>query len=472
MSSTKRSTRLGWAILLVAAVVLSQVYAGTLFMVVSCLILLSSAFLTEKCFDLFDFRRLTIGTFWYLSYLVMIFFPAFFVYANQPGPYRSRYLFCVESVLVTVPIGWWIASDHFNFRKEETERYFARPIENVDSRPRLYRRLRVFLLVLLILTGLYLREAGTVPLFYLFRHPGDYMQLVLLREDSFKLLQSPLKYLYGVARGVGYPLLILVYLGALLQYGKKKWGALFAVSLVMGVFFAALSLAKAPVAVIFLTLAIFWYLYKGGTISRKVVVASLVLVFLFPLGVVLGISPTGATLSMAVVGTGNRVFYDPADEIYYYFEVFPSHVPYLNGRSIGKLSSLLGEPYFDTPNYVGLYQNPHGVESTNANAGFIADLNADFGMWGVVVGGLLAGAIMQSIQIYIFRRRKTVVSLSMFAFLIVAFWYLHLVSLPVVLASNGAILVLVIGWLLERSPLDDQSITVMLHAAGEASKKP
>lgn len=472
VSSTKRSARFGWPLLLVGAAIVSQICAGTLFTIVTCSILLSSAFLTGKCFNLFDLRRVTIGTFWYLSYLVMIFFPAFFVYANQLGPYRSRYLFGVESVLVTVPIGWWIASDFFGFQKENVERYFARPIDSLDSSLRLYRRLRVFLLALLILTGLYLHEVGTIPLFYLFRHPGEYMQLVLLREDSFKLLESPLKYLYALARGVGYPLLILVSLGALLQYGKKKWRALFAISLVMGVFFAALSLAKAPVAVIFLMLAVFFYLYKGGTVSRKVVVAFLALIFLFPLGVVLGISPKGATVSMAVAGTSYRLLYDPADEIYYYFEVFPSHVQYLNGRAIGKVASLLGEPYFDTPNYVGLYQSPHGLESTNANAGFIADLNADFGMWGVVLGGVLAGIIMQSIQIYIFRRRKTVVNLAVFAFLVVTFWYLHSVSLPVVLASNGAILVLVIGWLLERSPLDDQLTAVMLRTAGQVPRKP
>jgi hypothetical protein len=180
--------------------------------------------------------------------------------------------------------------------------------------------------------------------------------------------------------------------------------------------------------------------------------AFLVLILLFPVAVILAISSEGTTLSMALAGTGARLLYQPAVGVYYYFEIFPSHMPYLNGRSIGKLSWLLGVPYFDTANYVGLYETPDAMDSINANAAFIADLNADFGMWGVLLGGVLAGFTMESIQIYVFRRRKTVVSLAVSAFLMVAFWNLNSTSLPVVLASNGALLALVLGWALERSP--------------------
>jgi hypothetical protein len=165
--------------------------------------------------------------------------------------------------------------------------------------------------------------------------------------------------------------------------------------------------------------------------------------------VILGVSSEGTTVAMALNAIGVRMFYGPSEEIYYYFEVFPSHVPYLYGRSIGKLSLLLGVPYFDTPNYVGLYESPDELESTNANAGFIADLNADFGMGGVIFGGVLAGFIMQAIQIYIIRRRKTVISLAVFSFLTLTFWYLNSASLAVVLASNGALLALILGRLLE-----------------------
>jgi oligosaccharide repeat unit polymerase len=450
---TRRFVVAGWLVTLFATAIVSQVCAGTAFALFSCVVVLISWALTRRSFDVFDLRRVTIGAFWYLTYLSMVFFPAFFVYTDQEGPYRSAFLFAVESVLITVPVGWWIANGYFHFRKRDVERYFAQPIDSLDRCPQVYKRASLLLVILALLTGLYILEAQTIPLFYLLRNPGDYKRLVLLREDSFKLLDSPLKYVYALARGVGFPLLILVSFGAVLRKrNSKKWHTMFVISLVMGIFFASLSLAKAPVAYIFLVLMLYLYLFRGGLLSRKVVAALLVLVFLFPVTVILAISSEDTTLGMALAGMGARLLYQPAAGVYYYFEVFPSHVPYLNGRSIGKLSWLLGESYFDTPNYVGLYETPGATESVSANAAFIADLNADFGLWGVIVGGILTGFIMESIQIYIFRKRKTPVSLAVYAFLMVTFWNLNSTSLPIVLASNGAVLAVVLGWALERSP--------------------
>ena len=436
-----------------ATAIVSQVCAGTAFAVFSCVVLLISWALTRRCFDVFDLGRVTIGTFWYLTYLAMIFFPAFFVYADQEGPYRSTFLFAVESVLITVPLGWWMANRYFHVHKGDVERYFTQPIDTPDRCPQSYRRVSFLLVILAILTGLYIAEVPTIPLFYLLQNPGDYKQLVLLREDSFKLLDSPLRYLYALARGVGFPLLILVSFGAVLRKrDAKKWHIVFLVSLIMGLFFASLSLAKAPVANILLVLTVLLYLFRGGALSRRMVATLLILILLFPITVILAISSEDTTLAMALTGTGTRLLYQPAAGVYYYFEIFPSHMPYLKGRSIGKLSWLTGDSYFDTPNYVGLYETPGAADSVSANAAFIADLNADFGLWGVILGGILAGFIMEAIQIYVFRRRKTVVSLAVYAFLMVTFWNLNSTSLPIVLASNGAVLAVALGWALERSP--------------------
>jgi len=437
--------------MLIAVATIAQVCAGTLWAALSIVVVLLSWNLVGKSCDLFDLKRVTIGAFWYLTYLAMIFFPAFFVYSDQPGPYRAKFLFSVESVLITVPAGWWIAARYFHFRKSELQGYFARPIDCLDYRPQIFRRVTIVLTVLVFLSVLYMREAGTVPLFYLLRNPGEYGQLVLLREDSFKLLDSPLKYAYALARSVVYPLIILVCFGAVLGKSRRKgWRIALCISLLAGILFAALSLAKAPVAYIVLALGLFLYLFRGGQVSRKWIATLLVLVLLFPITVILAISSQDVTLATALTGTGARLFYLPALGVYYYFEVFPAHVPYLNGRSIGKLSWLLGESYFDTPNFVGLYATPDAIDSVNDNAAFIADLNADFGLWGVILGGIVAGFIMEAIQVYIFRRLKTIVNLAVFTFSIVTFWNLNSVSLPVVLASNGAVLALVLGWALER----------------------
>ena len=95
-----------------------------------------SRWLVRKTTQPFNFKRVTIMGFWYLTYMAMIFLPAFFVFADQEGPYRSRYLFAVHSVLITVPAGWLLAKWFCRFREHENERYFLRSIVGTGHRKR------------------------------------------------------------------------------------------------------------------------------------------------------------------------------------------------------------------------------------------------------------------------------------------------------------------------------------------------
>jgi len=437
---------------------LAQEMADTGIAIVSCLILVLSWALVRRSCYFFHLRRMTITGFWYFSYLAMIFFPAFVVYSDQEGPYRGPYLFAVESVLITVPLGWWLASACSGFRVEEIDLFFEQPVERVTADSRLLGRCWVLLGICFVLTVAYMFDVETIPLFYLLRNPGAFMEAALLREEAFKLLNSPLTYFYYITRGLLYPLIILVALGSYLGSRQRKWLIAFLVAAGGGLFFAALSVAKSPVAVVVLLVGILLYLLKQGRMNRKAIAIILILVLLFPLGVIVyGYAGDSIGLAVVMVGVGRRLFYLPAEIVYYYFEYFPDQVHYLHGRSIDKFAHAIGATPFDTTNAVGVYAYPRGLESVSANGAFIADLNADFGMWGVLMGGILAGVIMQSVQIFLLRRRKTVVTLACFSFLMVAFWFLQSTSLPVVLASDGVILSLLIAWYLERSPRPQRS---------------
>jgi oligosaccharide repeat unit polymerase len=442
--------RLGWPIVLVAAFVTAIFTANLSIALLSCLVLLCSCLLVRESVDLFNMRAITIPSFWYLTYLAMILLPAFFVFADQEGPYRARYLLAVESVLITVPLGWQLANFQFHFRKPEIEKYFLSPVTATDFSGRFYFRFNILIVVAIAFTFIYMKEVETIPLFYLLRNPGEYLQLALLREDSFKLLNSRLFYCYYILRQLLYPFLIVVSLGCYLRGRQKKWLALFIFCTLLGLFYNSLTLAKAPVAFIVLIVGIFIYLYRGGILNRRVATVVLILALAFPFAIVMSVSPENVGAELALQGIGYRLFYLPAEIVYYYFEVFPSHVSFLHGRSINKLAALFGLQYFDTTSYVGHYGYPIGLETVNANGAFIADLNADFGLLGVLLGGLLAGYVMQAMHIHLMRAPKNVVNIACYAFLVVAFWYLHSASLPIVLASNGAFLVFVAKWYLER----------------------
>jgi hypothetical protein len=227
-----------------------------------------------------------------------------------------------------------------------------------------------------------------------------------------------------------------------------------ATALIVGVMYASLTIAKGPVAIIFLMLAFFSYYYKRGRLSRRAIGAFIVIIMLFPVLVAtwayVGTNLDFEQIGGVFTGIGDRLFHIPAEMVYGYFEFFPAQMGHLHGRSIGLLSTVLRMKHVDTPNEVGQFLYPYGVESISANAAFIGDLYADFGMWGVLIGGVLAGFTMQCLHVYVIRQRKTVITLAVYAFLVVTFLTLHSTALPQILASNGVILIFLIAWTFEK----------------------
>jgi hypothetical protein len=446
----------GWLVLLTASFVLCQHCVGTVAAFESTTVVGLSWWLVKGVTQLFNFKRITITGFWYFTYLAMIFFPAFFVFADQEGPYRDRFLFAVHSVLITVPVGWLLAKWFYRQHDRENEGFFSAEIVGTGHRRRSKSVYWLLLVPSLILVVLYFRSVGTIPLFYLFSHPGEYMQIALLREDSFKLLDSPFNYAFSVIRSVIFPLLVMVSFGFYLQTRTRTWRNLFWGTLAVALFYCSLSVAKLPVAAIVAMLGLFVYYYYKGVIGKKALAVMLIFLFLFPLVVIWvaysGIPAlhSGIPAIEAFYAIGDRLFYVPSEVVYYYFEVFPHYHGFLYGRSINKFARLMGWVPIDTANYVGVYAHPGAIESVLANGAFIADLNADFGMPGVLIGGVIAGFVMQWFHVHAIRRRKTVVRIALYSFLTYTFWFLNSSSLPIILASNGAILAFVISWWFDK----------------------
>jgi oligosaccharide repeat unit polymerase len=408
-----------------------------------------SLFFMQRYVDILNIKQPTIPGFFYLIYLVMIFFPSFFIAIDKPAPYRDVYLLAVVSVLFTMPFGIWIANRAFRFHKNEIRAFFSKPIEKGKPSYHLRVVLGIFLLGALALVFLYLSEVRTVPLLAVLKNPGAYYELAQLREKSFKLLDTQLSYPYFWLRTFFFPFLIMLTLGYYLQTRRKGWLLFFLVSLGIGTLYAGFSLAKMPVAAIFLMVVLFIYVYRAGQIGIRFILFAIGLIFAFPLFVILTVQyGMGIGLLDAVSGIFRRLFYVPAHVLYYYFEIFPDQVGYLYGRSIGKLAWLMGWEHFNTANYVYRYLFPSGAESGLSNAAFIGNLNADFGLPGVLIGGLVVGFLMQAIQIFILRRRKTILNLVVYTFLIFAFWLLNQTALPIVLLSNGVILALILPWVI------------------------
>src|SRR5215510_1931892 len=72
---------------------------------VSVLVLGASLLVMHHAVGLFHLRNITIPGFYYIVYVLIILLPGFRVYADMFEPYRSWYLFAIESALITVPLG-------------------------------------------------------------------------------------------------------------------------------------------------------------------------------------------------------------------------------------------------------------------------------------------------------------------------------------------------------------------------------
>jgi oligosaccharide repeat unit polymerase len=442
------ATWLAWAVLLVLVIPLG-LWGLRPIALLSILLILASLIGMQRLVGLFALNRLAIPSLFYLIYISVILLPGFFIFADEITASRGRFLFGIESVLITVPLGIWIANLCFRFRQHETADYFNRPVSHETRSASSVRIYLVFLVIALILVVINLIETPVIPLVFLIRNPGEFLAAALLREDSFKLLDSHLTYAYYVVRGTVFPFLIMLSFGRYVQNKQQIWKRLFWVSLASGVLYASLTIEKSPVAAIFGLLIIFYYLYKGGKLGATVAVAGPIVFLAFPLTIVLLAynGSEGGTFGAALQAIVARIFYGPAQVVYAYFEVFPAVVPFQHGASLLKLAYLLGWKTIDIPNVVGLYMTDGGdLESVSANGCFIGNFYADFGLPGVMIGGVLAGFLMQGVSVYFFRRPKTVVSLAAYAICAWAFGELVIRPLPTTLLSGGVTFALLLYW--------------------------
>jgi hypothetical protein len=394
-----------------------------------------------------DPRRFSIPSFWFLSYVAVIFLPAFWVYGDHRDHIGQAYLRGVTVGLLGVSLGIRIAGSFLGARRNEVERFFATRVD--VSNDGLHSRVAFGILLagMAALSLGYVIEAPVLPLIYLLRHPGAGAELVLLREESFKLLDSPFRYAYDVLRRVCYPF-ATAYAFAMWRGTRTRfWRNVSLALLAVGAVFVGLSGAKAPVAFLLLALMLAYLLVRERPIPVTWLAAGGAVFLSFPLMVLkLSAGATGVSVGLLLEALLRRMFYLPSEILYYYFEIYPQHQPYLHGGTIGRLATLMGKPEFDVSNYVFRYMYPGGLESGSATTAFVGALHADFGLAGIVVGSLLAGVLMECVQVALVRRSKTPLSIATYSFLTFAFFLINLEPLPQALLSGGISIALVLAF--------------------------
>lgn len=407
-----------------------------------------SAFLLQREIKVFNLRRLTIPAVFYLTYLLLIFFPAINIFFEQTGSYRYYFIGAVQLTVVVFAVGVLTINRVAKSNAGETEGFFQREVSAKE--PALLRKgFTALWLLSVLLIIIYLLQLKVFPIYFLITGSASTRELELMREASFKLIDSRLVYPLTWVRGTIFPLLIMIAGGSFLVTRNRRWLKWFLLTLVPALLFTAISLEKAPVASLFLMLFFLFYLIRLGRINLRALLGFIGLTLAFP---VLFFSLTSASIVSRLI---DRLFHVPAYVLYYYFEIFPNTTPFLGGRSINKLALLFGEKPFELTNYVYkyVYTGPGSLDTGQANAAFIGDLWANFGPLGVLMGAFAVGVLLQGLHIFLIRKEKNVLNASVYAFMMYAAWLLSSTSVFTILLSNGLILTLVIRALISREKM-------------------
>lgn len=434
-----------FASLLFGVLALSRAYEATVpdlgLMLVLLAVFFVGALLLEKTNGLSDFRRPSLPAIWFTAYSVLIFLPSLAQFLDRPAPHKYTFILCVASALLTVPFGVAIALAFKPYQSPHGSAFFDRPVQEVVSEGRRRTTYVLLLSLALLLTAGWLFEQSTpIPLVALLRGGTTAGELAWLRDYSFKLLDSPFRYFYHLTRDLLFPFLVMVSIGSYLQTRSKFWLISSALTTVVALVFSTANLARSPAMVLLLLLGFFVYLLQGATLRFRTAISYFGASVVFPIAVVAlreGLHGIDAWHG-ALVTTYERIFVAPSAILYYFFEVVPAQVPYLHGLGMGSLVTLFGLNYFDLGNYIGAYVVGEGGSGyTSATAAFVAGFYTDFGPPGVIVGGILVGIAMQSVQTNLANGRKTVAAVAMYSFSSFTFASLVYLQAPGALILSG-----------------------------------
>src|SRR5260370_21167928 len=189
--------------------------------------------------------------------------PEGYSYLIYPGPHLYTFLLATTGTLLAIPLGVWLTNRFLHFTASDVTKFFERRVAPSADGSRAYECL---LGAALALTALYFYEVKEWPLVAMFKNPGNFAYLALLREESFSGLDSHFVYAYSVLREALYPFLIALAFANYLVAKKRKWLLLFLLFLSSGMMFASVSIARGPVATIRLVVTACWYLCRSGQV--------------------------------------------------------------------------------------------------------------------------------------------------------------------------------------------------------------
>jgi oligosaccharide repeat unit polymerase len=329
------------------------------------------------------------------TFTVFIAIPSVYVCTIRQHANIDAYFYSILSFYYLYPLGLYTAGKIWRINNSKVIQIFHSPILKSKYDYIFADYLYLIIPVLVGILGLYLIRVDQIPLVELFKHPGDYARLSVLRDKAYLVahISSIEKYLIAWQRAVFIPTSIIASIFLYRLYKQKKYLIMFVCFLVFGVIFNSLTLEKSPVAAIFLALVAFVYLQKKKINFRFLIIAILATLAIPILIMAIKFYREEGLLELLFISISNRIFLVPAKALYVHYVMFPSLHDFLWGRSTNLIAWMHPEGGFPLANYVARFwwKDPHATGTLNAT--YLAFFWADFGWLGVIVSSFMVGFV-------------------------------------------------------------------------------
>ena len=305
------------------------------------------------------------------------------------------------------------------------------------------------LLVAILFCLLYVWEVGGIKRlpFMILLSGGSYLDIITSREESFKLLDSPLISVYSNLRLFFFPLWVsLAYLLARVWHKKRYW-VRFGIVFGIGLSYSALSTALSPIGAIFLHLFFCEVLIQGGNTMRQLqayvlgVGAIIGILFMF-----IGLYPDAelqiGTFVLKILN--EEIFmkgFDTFNCVSAFTNVYPFQTEEFIGlRGIPRIANAFDLTGHNITNYLYLVLNPNTIVTSGMFNGpwFLYDY-VIFSYPATFLGSLVLGLILGSLGEFFRRRPKDILLVICFVQSVASSRYIFDTTLSTWLISKGGI---------------------------------
>ena len=333
-------------------------------------------------------RRLTLPSLLTLAYLTIMPLPSILWFCSWSDPIRYTYLLAVDGTPVLVLAGVFLAS--FSCRRPSaTIADFLRVPLSKSGQDTFFKPIYNLMLAAAgLVAALYVAGAEIVPLLASVRQygvePGPEVRMAIYRSSPVMV------YAYALTVRLFLPFCVVYSYFMWQVYGRRwklKFWLILGAALVLGV----LSLERSPTLGMFGALMVAYWLSRGMSVSvRHAAVFAAALVAGGAIHLAQYQLPIGwreiwrSTIGFVV----QRIWLDPSYMTAVGFQTYNDTTTFLHGGSV-RLLSLFGVPF-----------------QSFSSLGFVGDLWVNFGWYGVVLGALLLGFVLEFIQLKLFRQKS------------------------------------------------------------------